>query len=280
MMKRILLPTDFSDNSWNAIKYALQLFQSQECHFILLNTYTPIIFQWEHTQSGSAQIELFDEMKTASNEGLDRILEKIGLELPNSKHQFSKVSSFNTLPLEIEEMYHDPAPEMIVMGTKGASGVKRVLFGSNTIHVLKNAKCPILAIPSHFAFEVPEELLFPTDYNMAFTSVQLQPLLDMVATFGTRINVLHVNDQKALTQEQLAHKNKLAGLFEKGSILFHEVQAKNVPEAIAEFQIKSKIDILVMFKNKHSFFTNLFYKPTIDRIGFHLNVPFLVIPVK
>ena len=47
-MKNILLPTDFSENSWNAIKYALQLFKTETCKFYLLNAYTPIIYDVEY----------------------------------------------------------------------------------------------------------------------------------------------------------------------------------------------------------------------------------------
>ena len=65
-MKKILLPTDFSDNSWNAIKFALQFFKDQECNFILLNVYTPIIYQIEHMQASSAQLNLMDIKKKTS----------------------------------------------------------------------------------------------------------------------------------------------------------------------------------------------------------------------
>ena len=58
--------------------------------------------------------------------------------------------------------------DLIVMGTKGASGLKEVLFGSNTVHVIKNAKCPVLAVPSEFVFESPREILFPSDYEVSF----------------------------------------------------------------------------------------------------------------
>ena len=62
-MKRIVLPTDFSDNSWNAIKYALQLFKGQECMFFLVNTYTPLIFQMDYSALDSINYGLVDAMK-------------------------------------------------------------------------------------------------------------------------------------------------------------------------------------------------------------------------
>ena len=57
-MKKILLPTDFSDNANNAISYAVQLYKNEKCNFILLNTYTPIIYQVEFLQASSPQLEV------------------------------------------------------------------------------------------------------------------------------------------------------------------------------------------------------------------------------
>ena len=49
-MKKILLPTDFSDNAWNAIVYALKLYKNQKCKFVLLNTYTPMIYNIDYME--------------------------------------------------------------------------------------------------------------------------------------------------------------------------------------------------------------------------------------
>ena len=47
-MKKILLPTDFSENALNAIHYALHLFKDESCAFFILNTYTPMIYNYEY----------------------------------------------------------------------------------------------------------------------------------------------------------------------------------------------------------------------------------------
>ena len=176
-MKKILLPTDFSENSWNAIKYALQLFKDQECNFVLLNTYTPIIYQVEFMQSSSAQLGIIDTMKKVSQNGLDELQEKINSEFNNPKHTFSQISAFNSLTYEIDDLYSNNIMDIIIMGTQGASGVAGVLFGSNTIHVIKNSKCPVMAIPSDFSFETPHEILFPTDYEIEYQEAHLKPII-------------------------------------------------------------------------------------------------------
>ncbi|WP_299336446.1 universal stress protein [uncultured Psychroserpens sp.] len=279
-MKRILLPTDFSDNSWNAIKYALQLFKDETCNFTLLNTYTPIIYQLEAAQLYMAQHGLENAMKEVSKKGLEKIQERIDTEFKNPNHTFSRISAFNTLTDEINELHSGHVMDMIIMGTKGASGIQEVLFGSNTIHIIKKAKCPVLAIPSDFDFEAPHEILFPSDYQVAFQESHIKPILDITNRFYSRVNILHVSKGNELTEEQEQNKHRLLNYLKKTEHLFHIVTHKNIPEAIADFQLKSKINLLVMLNNKHSFFENLFFKSNIKHIGFHLNIPFLVIPSK
>jgi nucleotide-binding universal stress UspA family protein len=277
-MKRVLLPTDFSDNSWNAIKYALQLFKNEKCTFTLLNTYTPIIYQFEYMQASSPQLQVMEAVKETSQKKLNDLVERIESEFPNPNHVFAKISSFNTLTAEINDLYDGNIMDIIIMGTKGASGVKEVLLGSNTVHVLNKAKCPVLAVPSEFEFETPHELLFPSDYEVNFEDRHIQPIIDIANLYNIRVNIMHVYYGEELTKAQDQNKNRLENYFKGIAHLFHNVKNQNITEAITRFQMKARINLLVMINNKHSFFENLFFKSTIKQIGFHLNVPFLVIP--
>lgn len=279
-MKKILLPTDFSDNAWNAVSYALQLFKNTKCTFYLINTYTPVIYNAEFMESSMANFAVMDAMKENSEKRLSETLEKIEKQYPNRNHVFSTISSFNTLTHEIEELCHGDSIDFIAMGTKGASGLKEVLFGSNTVHVIKNAKCPVLAIPSNFAFEPIHEVLLPSDYEVSFLKSHISPILDIISSHESRINFLHVSYGQELTKTQEENRQKLDQFFAETAHLFHTIQNQNIIDAITKFQIKEKINLLVMMNNKHSFFENLFFKSTIHQIGFMLNIPFLVIPSK
>jgi nucleotide-binding universal stress UspA family protein len=277
-MKKILLPTDFSDNSWNAIQYALHFFKHQRCNFILLNTYTPIIYQFEYMQSSTTQFRVMDAAKETSKNKLDELQKKIDSEFSNPNHQFSQISSFNSLRSEIDDLYLNNVMDIIVMGTKGASGIAGVLFGSNTIHVIKSAKCPVLAIPSDFSFEVPHEILFPTDYEIEYQEEHLKPIIEIAKNYISRVNILHVFIGNGLTDIQEKNKSILETSLKKTANLFHNVKNQSVNEAIAHFQVKERVNLLVMINNKRSFFENLFFKSTISQIGFHLNIPLLIIP--
>ena len=278
MMKNILLPTDFSDNSWNAIKYALQLFKDEKCTFHLLNTFTPVIYNVEYLQVSSAQFGLVDAMKEVSTKGLKTMSDRINKEFKNPNHKISEISSFNLLIEEIRELDRAHLIDFIVMGTKGATGAKEILFGSNTIHVLKSVKCPVLAIPSDFEYETPLEILFPTDFNINYNKSHINPIKAIAKQYNSRVNVLHVSTGYDLTEMQYKNMKTLEASLKDIANIFHEVRNQNIDDAINEFQIKAKINLLIMINNKHSFFENLFFKSTINKIGLHLNIPFLVIP--
>lgn len=277
-MKKIVLPTDFSENSWNAIKYALQLFKNETCTFYLLNTYTPVIYQVEYLQVPNAQFGLVDAMKKSSLKGLEHIKTKIKDTFNNPKHTFSQISAFNSLISELKELLDGEVIDFIVMGTKGATGAKEILLGSNTVQVIKNIKCPIIAVPNDFDFETPLEILFPSDYDIYFKEEHIKPILDIATTYHSRVNFLNVINNTEISEQQEQNRQKLEFYFKKIAHLFHSVHHKNIPEAITEFQLKARVNLLVMINNKHSFFENLFFKSTINQIGFHVNVPFLVIP--
>ena len=278
-MKRILLPTDFSDNSWNAITYAVELFKDEACTFYLLNTYTPVIYHVEYVLGYPAQFGLGDAVRNTSQENLNELVLKLSDKFGhNPKHKFETSARFDTLISGIKDFVEAHNIDLIIMGTKGATGAEGVLFGSNTVHVFKEIKCPIMAIPSNFKFEAPHEILFPTDLEVNYKNSLLNILQEIASSHHSRVNAMHVSTGNKLTDYQENNKLNLESIFKNTAYLFHNIKSMNILEAINEFQMKHKINLLVMINNKHSFFENLFFKNTINQIGFHLNIPFLVIP--
>jgi len=279
-MKKILLPTDFSENSWNAIKYALQLFKNETCKFYILNVYTPVVYDVEFVLVSPAQFGMVDAVKEAALKHLKDLEERIKREFKNPKHSIKTMLQFNTLISEMEDIVEDQAIDYVVMGTQGATGAKEVLFGSNTVHVFNKIKCPVIAIPENFEFEQPHEILFPTDYEIDYTKKLLKPLIHLTSLYISRVNVLNVSFGYELTEYQENNKKVLETFLNKTAHLFHSVSNETVQEAITSFQQRARINLLVMINNKHSFFENLFFRSTINQIGFHLNIPFLLIPTK
>lgn len=277
-MKHILLPTDFSENAWNAIAYATHIFKNEVCTFYLLHTYTPIIYQTEFVMMNSSQFELSDIIRETAEKNLEKVKQKLLSTYPNTQHQVETILAFNTLINEIKEQVTALNIDYIVMGTKGATGATEILFGTNTVHTLNNAKCPLIAVPKDFKVNAPTAVLFPSDYGIDFKDKHVQPITNIVKVNKSLLNVLHVSFGYELSHKNLQRKNILETLLKDSNFKFHDVRDESLENAINVFIKKNKIDLLVLINNKKSFFENLFFRPFVNKIGLHLEIPLLVIP--
>lgn len=277
-MKKILLPTDFSENAYNAIDYAINLFKNVECTFYLLNTYTPVLYDTEYILYSPSQISLDEIYKINSESGLTKIEKRIRADYNNPKHTIKKIASFNILTDEIKEQVADKNIDLVVMGTKGATGAAQILFGSNTVHVTKRAPCLLLAIPSQFKFKPVHNILFPTDFEIDYSILPFKFLDQLSDNYQSQLNILHVIFGTGMEQDQERGKKQLLEKIDHYAHKFYTVYNKSVPQAIYDFQNENETDLLLMINNHHSFFENLLFRPVINEIGFHVKTPFLIIP--
>jgi len=277
-MKTIILPTDFSKNAYNAISYALQLFSKEECTFFLVNTYTPAIYQSEYILHSPGQIGLGDIYQSQSEENLKALKKKLLKEFKNPKHHFVTHSAFNILIDEIVELARTEKADLIIMGTQGATGAKEIFLGSHTVHVIKKAPCPVLAVPAGFAYVPPEEILFPTDFEVNYKEAQLSILLHLAKMHGSTFDVIHISTGFDLTVKQEKNKQSLAAMLKKNTHHFHDLPGQEIIEGINSFQASKKVTMLVMIQNKHTFLERLFIEPVVKKIGFHVTIPFMVLP--
>ncbi|MDX1363192.1 universal stress protein [Arenibacter latericius] len=277
-MNRILLPTDFSENAFNAIKYALQLFKNKECTFYLLNTYSPAVYKAEYLLYSPGQIGLGDKYQLRSMTGLEKLKERLENEFNNPKHHFVIHSAYSALVDEIVQTVSREEIDLVVMGTQGATGAQEILLGTNTIQLIKRASFPVIAVPSQYQYSDPKEILFPTDYEVSYRKDQLKMLLQLQADHLSQIEVLHIVTDYELSETQKENKGKLEDLLQNSSHLFHTLPNQGVIEGINNFQVENKINLLAMIQNKHTFLERLFIEPVIKNVGLYVRIPFMVIP--
>ena len=280
-MKRILIPTDFSENAWNAIQYALHLFTNEYCTFYLLNTYTPAIPSSRFMAPMVDGVRIEDAVRSNSEMGLQKTVEKIKAHFNNSKHRFETISSFNLLVDEVNDVVDTFGVDLIVTGTKGASGMEEVFMGSNTVRIIKNTKkCPVLAIPQYFNFTTPSEMAFATDFNRFYTESELAPLVELAKTFNAAVRIVHVQYKiKALTELQQFNLNMLRKYLSEVEHYVHTVSELNsVSQTLEIFSKELDIHLLAMLNYRHSYMERMTREPIVKRTAFHTQIPLLVIP--
>ncbi|WP_340202306.1 universal stress protein [Ascidiimonas sp. W6] len=279
-MKRILLPTDFSDNALNAIKYALYLFEKEDCVFYLLNAYqvspSPLsskINQERHTRL----FEITEEESIYKMKKLRTALENKNL---SSNHRIKTYCKPGNLVQIIFHFTTSKKIDYIFMGTKGSTAAKEIFMGSSTVAVIKNIDyCSVVAVPGKYVYDLPDEILFATDFKRYFEKAEIKPLKDIALLWNTTLRILHINMGTLNTAQK---KNKfileqlLVGIpFIEEELLNHK---GSIAKAIMKYANQKYIGMVAMVNNKHSFIEKQLREAVVKKVAFKTDVPFLVLP--
>lgn len=274
-MIKILLPTDFSDNAWSAIVYALKLYEEEICTFYLLNS-TLMRFSTMSNLSNS----LMETIQKSARQELIDLKEQILSCNPNTFHNIEIVQSSKDISEAIEWAVRKFDINLVVMATKGATGAKEFFLGSNTNRVISRMHlCPMLIIPDEYVFIEPLEIAFPTDFSRPYKEKELKPLEDFAKLFSSAIRIIHINVEEQLDENQENNMKSLDDLLSKFEHSFHWMpKYTKKAEEINVFIRELEIEMLAMVNYEHSLIERITKEPVIKKIGFYPIVPFLVIP--
>jgi nucleotide-binding universal stress UspA family protein len=209
---------------------------------------------------------------------LGNLLKRIEKLPKNDQHIFVTHTAYAFFIETVREVIRAQQIDMVLMGTKGATGFKQISLGSNTAAVMTKVKCPLLAVPQDAMYRDPREIAFPTDYRLAYSQNVLNSLEDMVATTKAALRVLYMSTKDAdLELEQQRNKDLLQDFFNPYELSFHHVDGKNLSTAVQYFIQSREIDMIAMVAKNLNFLQRILFKPRIEEISYHVKVPFLVL---
>ena len=264
-----LVPVDFSDNSLKALEFALALATSKADRVTLLHVV-------ETHYDFASKVEFFTKQQL--QEGKKR-----GKELLAS-HGDSKINLKFRLEegnpaLQITQLAAKQKVDLIVMGTKGASGITKTLIGTVAVRIIRESPCPVLVVPATaFKTNLKQFVL-----GLGFADHE-PALLNWVATqikkWKGQLQVVHVrSSEKQLFKQELLELGMKSYLSKKYSSLKPEFVALTTgkPTETLRSHMQSKPGILVMCHAQQGFLEELFTKSDSIQMAFHTEVPLLVL---
>jgi nucleotide-binding universal stress UspA family protein len=275
-LKAILLPTDFSTNSLNAIDYAVELFKNEPCEFYLINIQKASSFVSDDLMTMSSSATIYQTLIDAARKSIKNIIIKIEKKYANNLHQFHSIVDYDNFIDGINQICEARQIDLIVMGTKGASGAEKVIFGSNTVRVLQRCKTPVLAIPNGCVFERLDRIAFTSNYASLYNKEDLGSLTDILSMYNSKIDILHLTNEKDLSQDEENNKAFLDSCFSNAVHEFIDLSSKDIFKTIQDYLYSNDIKMLAMMSKKHSFLERLFTKHLVETFAFKIDIPFLV----
>jgi len=274
-MKKILFPTDFSDTARNAFIYALNFANQFDSELLILHVYDlPIV---ESQPLPESTLEIFDIVEMHQFESFREELpglHKIAEELNMGHIKVRNVLLYGDLVYNINKVCEEEGVDFVVMGTKGASGLKETFLGSTTASVIANVKVPVLGIPAEATYSNIKNIAFTTQYNDKDNDA-LRNALNIADKFKARLSCLYIkNDDDPEDIDERINEWKI--YYRDEDIEFFNIDGDNIEQAILDFLEGQHADLLVMRTHKRGFFESLFHRSLTKKMAYHSKVPLLV----
>jgi len=285
-MKTIAVLTDFSERSEHAAKYALHLAQKLKANILLVNAFLvpadiPMI------ASEVAWPTDYEEDKSETEKELDKLCQKLagqleahllpGDYLPKITFECKEGPICNALAA-IEE-HKDVF--LTVIGTHGSDRLTSLVFGNSCRQIIDSTQLPLLLVPEHTRFTVPEKFAFATDlsyrdvaYLKAFTRFAgyFSGEITVINVTKTHPEIEHHTDDMAVFVGQVEHK------IDYKKIAYCSVPARDPQLGLEWLLIRNKPDMLVMLHHESGFLKVLLNGSLTQKMAAHTVVPIMVLP--
>lgn len=272
-MKTYLFATDFSKHAREALLYAIPFVKNMNGELLLYHTYD---FANPYVEVPPYLLDKLteDKEKAAIKElrSLQAYVAKIDPELP-----CTYTTSLGPFVSNVIGFAKEEGVAAILMGTKGASGLKKIFVGSNTTDVLGNAQCPVIAIPEETHFQGIKKIVYAADFRDENGFI-LRQLRDLAKNFDAEIEILYVVIENAILDMDVYDWYQVAvrEILADQRVSFKVARDKDVRTGISKYIANHPADLLVMATHKMNWFKRLFKPSETKNQAYHIQAPMLV----
>ena len=158
MLKKIIVPTDFSACANNAVEYAVQSAKILPVEIIVLHSFDvkgDLYTDYLGVNKEFNQIQL-NEVNNKLEMLKNSIKEKEGIDI-------TTIASKKSLQKTLRETVETNGISLISMITTSAHGIRRMYFGNNTSSTIGNSQVLVMMIPCNYHWKKPEKIVFATN---------------------------------------------------------------------------------------------------------------------
>lgn len=277
MSLNILVPTDFSPTAEKAFLYALDIASRCSGTVFLHHIHTPIESAFIETVEVRTAYNLRNEIALMND--LHLLRDKWSSQYPLVKI----VVALGRSPLvgSILRFIQEHHIDLIVMGTQGASGLKKVIVGTIAARMVEKSSVPLLLVPEQFEWSVPEKMVLATNFHHADTAA-IAISGKVAKLYGAFIELVHLPDTgadrvvaRAVIDEYVDY---LREEFPDLPLTATIVPAESVTDTLEDLHKHVPYDMLVMVRHQKIFLEHLFWKSNTKHMAYLTTKPLLVVP--
>lgn len=273
-MKTILVPTDFSPVATNALHYAIDMAKNIQASLLLLHVYqVPVSF----TDAPIVLVSI-DDLRKAAEERIHKLKGEVEHLVSGAIKVYAETRLGNVAD-ELENVSNKIRPFAVVMGTKGSTGMERVLFGSNTLTAIRHLIWPVICVPPGKIFgHGIKRVGFACDYKNVVETTPTHFITEFVKTFHAELHVLNVTlGVHGPDEEKPEQSVLLQTLLEEVKPEYHFIQHHDMEDAINEFADANNLDLVISIPKKHKMWEVIFQSSSSKQLVYQSHVPVMCI---
>lgn len=273
-MKTFLVPTDFSETSKNAARYAANIArQYQDVHIILYNFSDEI-------STGSDGSPLSDD-DHSRRKVMELALESIRTDLSRiTQSQISCMAEEGTSLIDSIDRYaRHNSVDLIIMGITGSTRLEQIFMGSNALKMIDRGTCPVMIVPPFASFKGIQDIMLTSDFKDVERTMPTKPIQKVLDLFKANLHVVNVDHEHyvEVTEEYKAERNKLETILQGYNPQFYFIRMYDFVEAVNQFVDDKEIDLILTVPKNHSFLSGMFRTSYTKKLAYHSHVPIIAV---
>lgn len=276
-IKKILVPTDFSACSINALKIAAGLAKGQNASIEIVHAvHVPAHPHADVLAAHSLVEPILEDYEKKT----DLKFAKLKKQIPELAKVSCSVQKFVSLPSDaIHTVLSTSDIDLVVMGTKGSHDILEKLVGSMSAEVIRFSKIPVLMVPENVQSLNIGSMAFAADLKEIKDTSKLDMLVFFAKASGAELTVFHFSNEyddghlEELARENMKLMDKLKGI----KVNYASLDEQTVSDGILKFIEKYKIDMLAMYPRHHGLWDRIIHTSTTKKIAMRIKIPLLTI---
>lgn len=273
--KNILIPTDFSDSSKNALMHAVVIAEKLKAGITLLNVIEPP-FNFPTNIEG-----VIDFLQENSEQHLSQMIDAVKKAYPESEVKIKKQIKIGKAVPQILETISNQKIDLVILGTSVDAPNRKILFGSVSTDVILKSPKVVIAVPEFIDAERAhyKKLLFATNFRKSDIE-HLKALAGFASFFDSEIDLIHVAESESMETDikfrGLKELIKELNIYEK--ITFSLIQEEDTFKGISEYSEQNSVSMIVLNRYRKSIVEVLMNRNYAKILSMYSKVPLLVFP--
>jgi nucleotide-binding universal stress UspA family protein len=280
-MKTILVPTDFSKNSLKALRFAIELAVKNSFKIIAVHQTSILEMAPESTFTGfyvPSPIDQIGFLKNELEKFVNRAINTSASKINKSAITSEIIPGVGTVQTILETAKKHKA-DIIILGSTGASGLKRILIGSVAAKVLELSTIPVIIIPEKFRNKPLKHIGYASD--LSHVASEMEKLIPFADMLGASIEIFHVEPTFPTSEayKKFNPESSLVDLrmkYKRENITYKLVKTKfdnDFYTGIDKYRRTAKPDLLCMVSHKRNWVNKILDPSKSKGVAYHNEIP-------